>query len=99
MRRLNLTLLAALMLALILPVSAQRDVLQTGIDLVLVPVSVRDTKGVLIRNLMQDDFRIFEDGRPQEIRSFSVESMPLSIALMIDTGVDKPALTNIADSL
>jgi len=43
------------------------------VNLVPVRVVVRDAHGQAIPNLRQDDFRIFEDGKPQLISHFSVE--------------------------
>src|SRR5207248_4277032 len=46
--------------------------LRTQTNLVLVDVRVRDKKGNPINNLQQGDFKIFEDGVPQTISSFSL---------------------------
>ncbi len=57
------------------PVGGQnRDfVIKTQTTLVVVDVRVWDKKGNPITDLKHDDFRVFEDGARQEIRSFSVE--------------------------
>jgi VWFA-related protein len=56
------------------------------VELVNVLATVTDKKNRLITNLSKDDFRIFEDGRPQQIRFFSRETdLPLRIGLLIDT--------------
>src|SRR5579863_481448 len=44
------------------------------VNLVLVPVVVRDRNGKAIGNLTKDDFRLFDKGKPQVISRFSVES-------------------------
>jgi VWFA-related protein len=44
------------------------------IDLVIVPVVVRDREGRAVGNLRQDDFRLFDNGKPQLISRFSVEN-------------------------
>src|SRR5215831_4624158 len=79
-----------------LPLTGQ-DTIRAQVDVVVVPVSVRDSNGYPVENLRREDFRIFEDGRPQEIRSVSSESPPLSIAVMIDTGMASFLLDHYVD--
>jgi len=55
-------------------------------NLVNVLCTVTDRRGRLIPNLTKDDFIIEEDGKRQEIVSFSKENeLPLTLALLIDT--------------
>jgi VWFA-related protein len=44
---------------------------QTKVNLVLVPVVVRDSHGRPVGNLTKDDFELFDKGKPQKIVSFS----------------------------
>jgi Ca-activated chloride channel family protein len=49
-------------------------------------VKVTDANGAIVGGLNKEDFKIFEDGRPQDIAIFERESaMPLSLILAIDT--------------
>jgi len=41
------------------------------VKVVTLPVTVRDKKGKIVRDLTKDDFTLQEDGRPQTIRSFA----------------------------
>lgn len=67
-----------------LPVCAQE--FSTGVNVVNVFATVRDNQGKIILDLLQDDFTIQEDGRPQAIRYFSRQSdLPLSLGLLLDT--------------
>jgi VWFA-related protein len=60
--------------------------IKVRVELVNVLTTVTDKKNRLVTDLTKDDFRIFEDGRPQEIRFFSRETdLPLRIGILIDT--------------
>jgi hypothetical protein len=43
------------------------------VNLVIVPVVVRDREGHAIGSLQQTDFQLFDKGKPQVISKFSVE--------------------------
>src|SRR5574340_965591 len=47
--------------------------LRTERNLVLVRVVVHNAKGQAVGNLHQEDFRLFDNGKPQTISHFSVE--------------------------
>jgi VWFA-related protein len=48
--------------------------LQVQRNMVLVRVVVRDSTGNPVPNLRKEDFRLFDNGKPQEIEQFAVES-------------------------
>jgi VWFA-related protein len=50
-------------------------VFRTGRDIISVDVIVRDRSGAVVRGLTAADFEIREDGRPQEISTFSFEEI------------------------
>jgi len=59
--------------------------IKVRVEVVNVLCDVYDQKGALITNLHKEDFKIQENGRPQEIRYFAQESnLPLTLALLID---------------
>lgn len=61
------------------------EVVKVETNLVTIPVSVFDRNGLYIPNLRQQDFKIFEDGREQEIAYFGTTDKPFTVILLIDT--------------
>src|ERR1044071_4412340 len=56
------------------------------VNLVNIFFPVTDRKGKFVTNLKKEDFKVFEDDRPQAITNFSSETnLPLTIALLVDT--------------
>jgi Ca-activated chloride channel family protein len=56
----------------------------TGVEAVLVAVSVRDGRGRFVPGLRQEHFRLFERDKPQPISFFAPEGWPCEIVLAID---------------
>jgi VWFA-related protein len=81
------------------PILGQRDTIRTGIDLVVVPVSVKDGEGRFVYDLQQPDFTVMEDGRPQQIAQFSIDPLPLSVAVLVDTGMGRASLRRFANAI
>jgi Ca-activated chloride channel family protein len=54
------------------------------VDLVLVPVTVSDAMQRPVMNLAKQDFALYEDDKLQEIRYFSAEPEPVSVAILLD---------------
>lgn len=78
--------------ALALPAAAQEpgsdNTLRVDVKLVNVFVTVTDKTGAPVGSLTKDNFKLFEDGVPQNISVFARESeLPLSIVLAIDTSL------------
>jgi VWFA-related protein len=66
--------------------SNDQNRIKVRVELVNILTTVTDKKNRLVAGLTKDDFRIFEDGKPQEIRFFSRETdLPLRIGILIDT--------------
>ncbi len=55
------------------------------LNMVSLVVSVTDAHGRPIVGLERQNFTILEDGKPQELALFANESIPLSLAILIDT--------------
>jgi Ca-activated chloride channel homolog len=58
--------------------------LHVDVDVVLVPVTVNDSRNRPVTTLNKQDFVLFEEAKRQEIRYFSTEEAPLSIAILFD---------------
>lgn len=65
--------------------AADDQIVKIETNLVTTPVSVLDRNGRFIANLKKRDFKIFEDGVPQEITYFQSSEQPFTVVLMIDT--------------
>ncbi len=52
-------------------------------NLVLVRVVVRDKKGQAVRELRKEDFRLFDNGKPQSVAYFTVENSAPTAALSL----------------
>ncbi|HMF60086.1 MAG TPA: VWA domain-containing protein [Vicinamibacterales bacterium] len=57
------------------PTAQQRSVFKSGRDVISVDVVVRDKSGAVVRGLTAADFEIREDGRAQDVVSFSFEEI------------------------
>lgn len=73
------------LLGLSLHAASQRPSFRSGVDLVLLNVTVTDGSGRYVANLAAEEFQIFEDNRPQELTFFAPATAPLSVSLLIDT--------------
>ena len=62
-------------------------------EVVAVPVAVTDASGRHVSGLNQEDFRVFEDGRPQPITVFSRGEAPLTLGLVVDRSQSMRAKT------
>ena len=64
---------------------AQSGLIRTSANLVLVSVTITDDLNRPVVGLDQQNFQIFENKHPQEIKNFSSEDMPVSIGILVDT--------------
>jgi VWFA-related protein len=72
--------------------ASQQGVATMSVDVkvVTLPVTVRDKKGQIVRNLTKDDFVLQEDGRPQVIKYFTQDTnLPLTLGLLVDTSLSQ----------
>jgi Ca-activated chloride channel homolog len=58
--------------------------LHVDVDVVLIPVTVSDSQNHPVTTLKKQDFALFEENQRQEVRYFSAEESPLSVAILLD---------------
>src|SRR5882757_8758806 len=72
------------------PATAPVTTIPVDVKVVTLPVTVRDKKGKIVRDLTKDDFELEEDRKPQAIRYFSQETnLPLTVGLLVDTSMSE----------
>ena len=69
--------------------------LSKNVSFVSIPVTVKDTDGKLVDGLLSKDFSVYEDGAQQRLSFFTSDPFPLSAALIIDQGLQEPALKKV----
>jgi VWFA-related protein len=58
--------------------------LRSEVRLVLLDVSVKDSKGSSVSGLSQENFNILEDGRPQTVTVFDHDDVPVTVGILVD---------------
>jgi Ca-activated chloride channel family protein len=66
------------------PLARGKDVLRSGVDMVMVAATVVDSDGRLVTGLPRDAFEIYEDGDLQAIRQFTNERVPIGLGMLLD---------------
>ena len=89
----KLVLLPLMLLAI--TASAQDYKIRAKVDLVIVPVTVKGSGDKLITGLTQNDFIVMEDGKRQTITNFTSDPIPLSAAVVIETGLANDSLSKV----
>ena len=78
---------------------AQEPTIRTDVPLVLLPVTVTDSKGNAINGLTADDFEVSDEGVRQKVRVDTADTLlaPVSIVFAVETAwISGPALAKIA---
>ena len=60
-------------------------VISLRVELVVLDVTVQNKDGGFISNLTQDNFQIFENGQPQELKVFQKGDVPVTAGLVMDS--------------
>src|ERR1700687_5451916 len=82
-----------------LPSDDPRAVIRARVDLVVVPVTVKDASGDLVPDLRDDEFRVLEDGVEQKIAFFSADAFPLSAVVLLDDGLKAKTSERVKQNL
>lgn len=78
-------LAAILLLCGGLSVFAQQPTFRTGTRTVALYATVLDSQGRLVPDLVEEDFAIFDNDKPQPIDVFVKEVQPITVIVMLDT--------------
>ncbi|MGB9512823.1 MAG: VWA domain-containing protein [Candidatus Acidiferrum sp.] len=73
--------------------------ISTTTAIVVVPVTVKDSKGNLVADLKRDEFRVFEDGVEQQIQRLNTDAMPISMVILIDNDLKSKDEQQVEPSL
>jgi len=69
--------------------------IRAKVDLVVVPVTVKSAGDKLVTGMTQQSFTVYEDGRKQTITNFTIDPVPLSAAVVVDTGLSAKSLSRV----
>src|SRR5215469_18512444 len=61
-----------------------RQKIRVESNIVVLTVTVKDDRDKLVSGLLKEDFHVFDDGVEQNILSFTDESLPLSLLILVD---------------
>ena len=71
--------------------------ISVDVDLVVLPVTVRDRQGQPVLGLLAADFRVYEDRVAQQIRLFQHEDIPVIAGILVDhSGSMQPKMAEVS---
>ena len=80
-------------------VSDSQNTLKVNVNLVILPVTVKDREGRLVADLTRNEFRILDDNVEQHIEYFSVDPFPLSAVVLLDNDLKSRDADQVESSL
>ncbi|MFY9676828.1 MAG: VWA domain-containing protein [Terriglobales bacterium] len=69
------------------------------VNLVLVPVTVKDQDGRMVNGLLPHDFSVLENGQRQQLKFFTSDPFALSAAVIIDLGMPDEGVRKVQQTL
>ena len=79
--------------------SDSQGTLRVNVNLVILPVTVKDGAGRLVPDLTRGEFRIFDDDVEQRLEYFSAEAFPLSAVILLDNDLKSKDARQVESSL
>jgi len=73
--------------------------LRKYVNMVLVPVTIKDTEGRLVGGLQSRDFSVMENGQKETLTFFTSDPFALSAAVVFDTGMADVGLKKVQETL
>jgi len=91
--------LALFCVCCLLAAGQQIPVIRTTVQRVVVPVTVTDSRGEFVTDLVRADFGVFDNGAPQEMKEFELTTPPLSLVIVVETSTRiAPVLSQVRKS-
>ena len=81
------------------PGQADQYLIRVQSNFVEIPFTVKDSKGNLVHGLTWRDVRVYENGLRQQPALFTTDSIPLSVALVIDQSMTYDNMTKVNNAL
>jgi Ca-activated chloride channel family protein len=66
------------------PIDPNAFRLMSNVDVVLLDVSVKDTRGGFASGLTKEQFHVFDNGKEQDIQYFEAGDIPVTLGLVVD---------------
>ncbi len=79
--------------------SDNQGTLRVNVNLVILPVTVKDGAGRLVPDLTRNEFRILDDNVEQRLEYFSAEAFPLSAVILLDNDLKSKDARQVESSL
>jgi Ca-activated chloride channel family protein len=79
--------------------SDNQTTLRVNVNLVILPVTVKDSAGHLVPDLTRTEFRILDDNVEQRLEYFSAEAFPLSAVVLLDNDLKSKDARQVESSL
>jgi Ca-activated chloride channel family protein len=70
--------------AITAPEPPKQTTISVTTELVVLPVNVTDSHGVFVSGLQKQNFRVYEDGKLQDVSLFAEEDTPVTVGLLVD---------------